>query len=135
MNLHKNHVQTDRVIGGRVELDIREAPLREWEMRIPDGFAVVSVTGAEVADYIAGSEVDEVSRSRSLKILFKGPVSGRQLVQFRLERNVAAQAGPWVLPKLSFPDAKTVRGHVGVAAAPGYRVTPGPLENLVEVPP
>ncbi|MCP4505316.1 MAG: hypothetical protein GY826_02845, partial [Fuerstiella sp.] len=45
--------ETDRVIKADIELDIREAPIREWDFGIPSDYSVVSVTGASVSDYIA----------------------------------------------------------------------------------
>jgi len=123
---------TDRVIAADLELDIREAPLREWSLAIPEDYAVVAVNGSTVADYVAESGTKD--GRRALKILFGGPVDGRQLIQLRLEKNQAAGAGAWSLPPLVFPGAKSVRGHVGVVAAPGFRVLPARVDNLVEMP-
>ena len=61
--------ETDRRISADLELDIREAPLREWEMEIPADHAVASVTGSEVADYAVASEIKD--GYRTLKIIFK----------------------------------------------------------------
>ncbi len=96
--------ETDRRIISDLELDIREAPLREWEMSIPADHAVASVIGAEVADYAVASEATD--GSRTLKIIFKQPVINRQLVSIRLEKNEAAKAEPWVLQPLGFPGRK-----------------------------
>lgn len=123
---------TDRIIRADLELDIREAPLREWSLRIPADYAVVAVNGASVADYAAESAAE--GGSRALKILFGQPVDGRQLVHLRLEKNQPAGAGEWQLPPLSFPGAKSVRGHVGVVATSGFRVVPGETNNLAETP-
>ena len=49
---------------------------------------------------------------RSLKILFKTEVLGRQLVSLRLEKNSAASKGEWQLPRLIFPAVKAVRGEL-----------------------
>lgn len=124
--------ESDRVIHSSVELDIREAPLREWELRIPDGFAVASLTGAAVADYVIGAQVE--NGMRDIKVLFKQAVSGRQLVKLRLEKNAPPVEGVWQLPELVFPGAKSVRGQLGVAAAAGWRVVPGDLDKLTETP-
>lgn len=123
---------TDRTIKADLELDIREAPLREWSLRVPADYAVVSVKGSAVADYAAESE--SKGGSRALKILFNGPVDGRQLVHLQLEKNQPAAAGAWALPPLAFPGAKSVRGHVGVVAVSGFRVVPGDSKNLAEMP-
>ena len=124
--------ETDRRVFSDIELDIREAPLREWEMEIPDGYAVASLTGAEVADYVLAGEV--VDGSRRLKILFGNTVIGRQLVTLRLEKNEAAKAGDWQLPPLGFPAVKSRRGYIGAVAAAGYRLAPGPMSGVAEVP-
>ncbi len=123
---------TDRVIQADLEIDVREAPLRDWSLSIPADYAVVAVQGAEVADYA----VDSAARDgvRILKILFTRAVDGRQLLKLRLEKNQAAGAGEWRLPPLAFPGAKSVRGHIGVVSTPGYRIVPGQAQQLVEVP-
>ncbi|MCB1098236.1 MAG: hypothetical protein KDN22_21875 [Verrucomicrobiae bacterium] len=126
--------ETDRILSSQIELDIREAPLRDWTLRIPDGYSVVEVTGAEVADYALDSLVE--AGARNLKVLFRNEVSGRQLIQLRLEQNTPAAAGLQVLPPLAFPGAKSVRGQIGVAPAPGFRAVPDPaaITNLSELP-
>jgi len=124
--------ETDRVITGRIELDISKAPLREWSLRIPEDYSVGSISGAAVADYIHSAEPE--GGTRALKVLFTQAVADRQLIEFRLERNIAATAGEWVLPPLVFPEAKSVRGNIGVATVAGYRVNPGELQNLTEIP-
>jgi hypothetical protein len=124
--------ETDRRISTDIELDIREAPLREWEMDIPADHAVASVTGAEVGDYAVAA--DSKDGMRRLKILFRQAVSGRQLVSVRLEKNEAAKAGGWTLPPLGFPDVKSRRGYIGAVAAAGYRLAAANTEGLAEVP-
>ena len=124
--------ETDRRIISDLELDIREAPLREWEMSIPADHAVASVTGAEVGDYAVSSEPTD--GSRILKIIFKQPVINRQLVSIRLEKNEAAKAEPWVLQPLGFPDVKSRRGYIGAVATAGYRLVAGEATGVAEVP-
>jgi hypothetical protein len=126
--------ETDRILSSQIELDIREAPLRDWTLRIPDGYSVVEATGAEVADYALDSLVE--AGARNLKVLFRNQVSGRQLIQLRLEQNTPATAGLQVLPPLEFPSAKSVRGQIGVVPAPGFRAVPDPdtATNLSELP-
>jgi hypothetical protein len=125
--------ETDRRILADLELDIREAPLREWIVEVPEDFAVAAVEGAGVADYSLASEVK--AGRRDLKILFREALIGRHLVSLRLEKNLAAQAGEWVLPVLGHPGAKSARGYLGVVAAAGFRVVPGTIEGLAETPP
>jgi NAD(P)-dependent dehydrogenase (short-subunit alcohol dehydrogenase family) len=42
-------------------------------------------------------------------------------------------AGDWNLPALQFPGAKSVRGHVGVSADAGFRLTPERTQALTEI--
>ena len=124
--------ETDRRVFADLELDIREAPLRDWELEIPADHAVASVTGAAVADYAVASEVK--NGKRRLKIIFKEPVMNRQLVSVRLEKNEAAKAGAWDLQPLGFPGVKSRRGYVGAVAAAGYRLVAGATTGVAEVP-
>ena len=124
--------ETDRVLAADIELDIREAPVREWEFLIPADHALASLEGADIADTVPGG--DAGNGLRRLKVLFASPVQGRRLLSLRLERNEPAKAGPWDLPRLAFPGARAVRGFLGVAATPGFRPVPGKLEGLVETP-
>lgn len=124
--------ESDRVIHADLEFDVREAPVREWEILVPADHALVSVVGADVADFVPGGEAGK--NLRRLKILFKDAVIGRRLLSIRMERNMPAAAGAWDLPALAFPGARAVHGFIGVACAPGFRATPGTLEGLVETP-
>ena len=125
--------ETDRRIFADLELDIREAPLREWSVEVPADFAVASVEGQGVADYSLAS--DAVAGKRVLKILFGQALIGRQLISIQLEKNLAAAAGDWVLPGLGHPGAKSARGYVGVVVAAGFRAVPGATTGLAETPP
>jgi hypothetical protein len=124
--------ETDRVIKADIELDVREAPIREWNFGIPSDYSVVSVTGASVADYIAASTVAD--GRRNLKVVFGKDIAGRQLVTLHLEKSEAAAAGDWVLPRIEYPGAKTVRGAIGIVGSPGFRVAVGQTDLLVEKP-
>ncbi len=124
--------ESDRMIESSLELDIREAPLREWNLFIPADYSVVSVSGAEVADYVKGTQVE--NEERTLKVLFAKEVMGRQLIRVHLEKNQAAESGPWVLLRLRNPEAKTERGEIGVASVPGFRLAVTASDKLTEIP-
>jgi len=123
---------TDRVINADIELDIREAPLREWSMSIPSDYSVVSVTGDTLSDYVP--DTGAKGGMRNLKMIFQDAVDGRQLLHLRLEKSQAPAAGEWKLPPLHFPGASSVRGNIGVVSMPGYRITATGTQSLVEVP-
>jgi hypothetical protein len=124
--------ESDRVILADVELDIREAAIRDWSFNVPEDYSIVSVTGASLADYMASTET--VNGQRNVKLLFGADTLGRQLIGLRLEKNEAATTGPWNLPHIQFPDAKAIRGDIGIVAAPGFRATVGATDLLVEKP-
>ncbi len=124
--------EADRRIISDLELDIREAPLREWEILIPADHAVASVSGAEVADHVLAAVAQD--GRRALKILFSKAVGGRRLVSVRLEKNEAAKAGAWDLQPLGFPGVKSRRGYIGAVATAGYRLAVGKSAGLAEVP-
>lgn len=124
--------ETDRIINADIELDVREAAVREWNFGIPADYSVVSVTGASVSDYILASTVE--NGLRNLKVVFGQDVLGRHLVTLRLEKSEVAAAGDWVLERIEYADAKSVRGDVGIVSAPGFRVSVGQTNLLVEKP-
>jgi hypothetical protein len=119
------------VIDAEIELDIREAPLRELLMRVPKGYALAQLTAAGMADYFLREPVGEPDAE--LRIVFGQPVSGRQVIQLRLERNAALGAADWALPRLEVAKAKSVRGNVGVSADAGFRLTPARTQGLTEI--
>ncbi|MDB4358754.1 hypothetical protein N9Z18_00775 [Verrucomicrobiales bacterium] len=124
--------EADRTIDASIELDVREAPIREWDFEIPDDYSVVVVSGATVGDYIVASESE--NGRRNLKIVFNADIMGRQLVKLLLEKNLSAEAGEWALPRIEYPGAESVRGDIGVAGAPGFRVSVGETDLLAEKP-
>ncbi|HEY9155662.1 MAG TPA: hypothetical protein VIM69_11060, partial [Opitutaceae bacterium] len=123
---------TDRILESDLELDIREAPLRDYLLLIPDGFTVANVAGDVVSDFSIIQA--DMPGAVGLRINFNDAVSGRQLIHLRLEKNEAARAGEWMLPLLRFPEAKSVRGHIGVIAAPGFRTSVISALDLSEIP-
>lgn len=124
--------ETERRLSADLELDIREAPIREWIVEFPEDYALVTATGASLADFLVAAEARE--GRKKLTLIFGGEVSGRQLVSLVFEKNETAVAGSWVLPRLEFPEAKSVRGDLGVAGAHGFRVTTESSDLLVEKP-
>ncbi|MCR9293612.1 MAG: hypothetical protein NXI32_12890, partial [bacterium] len=124
--------ESDRTITADIEMDIREAAIREWDFEVPEDYSVVSAAGATVADYVAASESSD--GRRNLKIVFGSEVQGRQLIRLQLEKNEAAAAGDWILPRIDYPNAKSIRGDIGVVGAPGFRIAAGATSLLVEKP-
>ncbi|MEM8734643.1 MAG: hypothetical protein AAGG44_10500, partial [Planctomycetota bacterium] len=124
--------ESERTIAANLELDIREAPIRDWTFQVPADYSVVAVSGPSIADYVVSSTAD--GPLRDVKLVFADDIAGRQLVTLMLEKSETVAAGTWALPRLSFPDAESVRGDLGVAGAPGYRLSVESVERLAEKP-
>ncbi len=123
--------ENELAIDAEIELDIREAPLRELVLRLPKGYALAQLAAPGLSDYFLREPADQAEAE--LCLVYGQPVSGRQIVQLRLERNKALGGGEWPLPRLEVAKAKSVRGHIAVAADPGFRLTPERTEALTEI--
>ncbi|MEO8353518.1 MAG: hypothetical protein ABI680_17450, partial [Chthoniobacteraceae bacterium] len=123
--------ETELSIDAEIELDVREAPLRELLLRVPRGYAVARLNAAGLSDYFL-RDLEEPAASE-LRLVFAQPISGRQIVQLRLERNQALDAAQWTLPRISVTNAKSVRGHVAVTADAGLRLTAERTQFLTEI--
>lgn len=116
-------------IEAEFDVEVREAPIRELLLRVPQGYALAKVSAQGMSDYVLGSSEDQPE----LRLVYGQPVLGRQLVQLRLERNAALGASAWTLPRLEVPRAKSVRGAVIVSSDMGFRVNAGRISGLVEL--
>jgi len=126
-NLGENELSVD----AEIELDIREAPLRELLLNIPKGYALARLNASGLSDYFTGETPDH--NGAELRLVYGQPVSGRQVIQFRLERNQSLGETNWTLPRIEVAKAKSVRGFVGVAADSGFRLTPERTQALTEI--
>jgi hypothetical protein len=126
--------ESELAIDDEIELDIREAPLRELVLRVPKGYAIARLTGSGLTDYFPLDTDDQPdSTLRPVRLVYGQPVSGRQLIQLRLERNQPLGEATWALPRVEIPKAKSVRGHVAVAADAGFRLTAERTQGLTEI--
>lgn len=121
----------DYTLDAELDVEVREAPLRELILHVPSGYAVASATAADLVDHVLSP--GKSGAPAELRLAFGKPVSGRVLVKLRLEKNRAEEPEEWALPALGFPGAGSVRGFVGVCAAPGLRLTPGASAGLSEI--
>lgn len=118
-------------IEAEIELDVREAPLRELWIRIPRGYGIAKLTASGLSDYFVSDATN--SAQSELRLVYGAPVSGRQLIQLRLEQNRGLGEAQWDLPPIAVLRAKSTRGHIGVAAEAGFRLTPERTQNLNEI--
>lgn len=123
--------ENEHALSADVELDVREAPLRELLLRVPRGYALARLSVPGMADYFLTERPNEAAGE--LRVVYSQPVSGRQAVQVRLERNESLGATNWALPRLEVANAKSVRGHVGVSAEPGFRLSAERSQALTEI--
>jgi hypothetical protein len=123
--------ETELAIESEIELDVREAPLRELLLRVPQGYAIARVNGSGLSDYFLTESGDQADAQ--LRIIYASPVTGRQVVQLRLERNKPLGGAVWSLPRIDVVKARSVRGHVGVSADAGFRLIPATIQGLTEV--
>ena len=121
--------ENEQSIDAEIELDIREAPLRELLLHVPKGYAVARLNVAGLSDYF----LRDVDAAAELRLVYAQPVSGRQVVQLRLERNQALGAADWELPRVDVDKAKSVRGNVAVSADAGIRLTAQRTQALTEM--
>ncbi|MSU57006.1 MAG: hypothetical protein EXS35_02285 [Pedosphaera sp.] len=126
-----HHGQNELVIDGEIELDVREAPLRELLLRVPKGYAIARLNASGMNDYFLREPADEADAE--LRIVYGQPVMGRQVVQFRLERNKPLGETNWTLPRVEVVKAKSVRGNVGVSADAGFRLSAERSQALTEI--
>lgn len=125
-----HHGETELSVDAEFEVDIREAPLRELLLRVPRGYAVAKLAAQGMSDYFLR---DGEGGDAELRIVFGQPVSGRQVVQLRMEQNKALGAAEWALPRVEVSKAKSVRGHVAASADAGFRLAPGKTQALTEI--
>src|SRR6185437_2488130 len=128
--LNYNLGENELAIDAELELEIREAPLRELRVHVPKGYVVAPPTASGMSDYF----LTEGGSNAELRLVYGQPISGRQLVQLHLEHNQALGETNWILPRIEVAAAKSVRGFVGVSADPGFRVTPGRTVSLTDTP-
>lgn len=135
-----HHGENELAIDAELELEVREAPLRELRLRIPAGFAVARLNASGLSDYFvsapgASGEEPADPASATLRLVYGQPVTGRQVVQLRLERNQPLGETNWVLPRIEVSNARSVRGNVGVATAAGFRLSAERTQGLTEIAP
>ncbi|MBM3845969.1 MAG: hypothetical protein FJ405_06765 [Verrucomicrobia bacterium] len=123
--------ETGTSIQSELELDIREAPLRELLLQIPKGYMVSKLTGANVSEFLV---IDGPSNETStLRILWSVAAIGRHEIQFKLEALGATTNSTWTLPRIVPQQAKTLRGFVSVSADSGFRLAQTRVQGLTEV--
>jgi hypothetical protein len=123
---------SELAIDAEIELDIRDAPLREAVLNVPKGYILANISAPGMSDYFL-SEPDGEPNAE-LRIVYGQPVSDRQVIQLRLERNQSLDETNWTLPRVEVAKAKSVRGFVAVSADAGFRLAAERTQSLTETP-
>lgn len=123
--------ENELAIDGEIEVEVREAPVRELTLHVPRNYAVARLGVAGMSDYFLREP--EGQPDAELRIVFGQPVSGRQILQLRLERNKGLSESAWALPRVEVAKAKSVRGHVAASADAGFRLSPERTQALAEI--
>jgi hypothetical protein len=123
--------ENEQTIDSEIELEIREAPLRELLVRVPKGYAIARLSASGLNDYFLREP--EEQPDAELRLVYGQPQMGRQVIQLRLEKNLGLAGLSWSLPRIDVPKAKSVRGHIGVLADTGFRLTPERTQGLTEI--
>ncbi len=124
--------EDDLVLDADLELDVRDAPVRQLEIAAPPGLIVAAVDGNEVEDYHL-PQAPTTGQPTVVRVVFKRPVIGRTLLHLRLELGrspLGEQQSIWAPQVVG---ARMQRGYVVVAADAGIEIDPPQVRNLREV--
>ncbi len=116
-------------LDARVDLEVRDAPVRDVEVEVPLDWTVTAAEGGNVADY----DVRDRDGSRWIRIYFKQAIENRTLLQLRLERTLAEGATGFRMPRFRVASAKSERGFLVLRGETGTRVEGLELSGLREV--
>ena len=122
--------ETETVANVGLELEVREAPLREFSLLVPADYSIASIEFAHLSDYFLSEAEDSQSR---LRLVFSRPIEGRQLLSFRLEKNIDWSGSNWNLPRIVPENVKSLRGYLGVKADPGIRLSSESVTGVTEL--
>jgi len=116
-----------------VELDVKDAPLRElWiDTGTNAAWTVTGVTGNDVA--ASDTDIREKDGRRMIYIPFRKAVLGPSLVEIQMERALPSEAEGFSAPVFAVQGARAERGYLVVAAEKGLRLKTGEMKGLREV--
>ena len=128
-----HHLGHDQIrIDADLELEVREAPVRELSLRIPADHVVAEVQSDGLSDYFVQPLEEEEGLAR-LRLEFAQPVAGRHRVALRLERNQALESEVWTPGTVLLEQARQLRGHIGITSVQGFRISPAAFSGVAEI--
>ena len=120
----------DLTLNAEIELDIREAAVRELSLNIPSGYSLTTLNTLYLSDTFITKKENAKSQ---LRIVFSRPVEGRHLLNLKMEKNDTLDATHWEIPNVSPVDMKTWRGYIGVSSEAGIRLTHNEKLGVTEI--
>ena len=121
---------SETVLDVEFELDIREAPIRDLELSIPNGYVVADLTIAHLVDYDVLPSEGERSR---VSLSFGIPLVGRQLMRLQLEKMWPSFPELLPLDRVRVIGSKSQRGYVAVSVETGLRIPSAEVSGLTEI--
>ncbi len=121
-------------VAGSIDLEVREAPVRELQLEVPATLEVAEITGAHV-DGGTPRPIVAGQATRLVDIRFKQPVLGRTLVKYKLQLNKSPLAAAHAIASISVRGANIKRSFIVVAVEPdqGVAVDPPAVQGLTEM--
>ena len=120
------------VVQGALELDVRDAPVREVTLGVGGAYMVAGVSGREVEDHHVYEPMEDGAPQRVV-VSFRQPVLGRTVVQLRLETGKSPLGAPVHLSQFRVDGAKSERGYLVVVAEEGTELGEPRAEGLRQV--
>jgi len=121
--------EEDLTIQGQIDLEVRDAPLRDIVIDVPAGFVVADVAGQMVDEFVP-RPVQANQTSRAVDVRFKQPVLGRTVLGFKLELGKSPLGAAQSLQGFAVRGAAIRRSFIVVAADQGVAVDSPQATNL-----
>lgn len=115
-----------------LEIDVRDAPIRQVTLQVAKGFMVSEISGQQVADHNL-HDPEEDGEPQEVEIRFYAPVLGRALLHVRLETGRGPLGEAQRIEQIAVKGAKNERGYLVVIADEGIEIEAPKLEKLREV--
>ncbi|NQZ59517.1 MAG: hypothetical protein HRT88_18865, partial [Lentisphaeraceae bacterium] len=110
--------ESDLLLHSRLQVDIRDAAIRQLNIKLPKNLNVSRLRTAEMSGY----EIEQLDDAQLLKIHFRQAVIGKRLIDINLEQTVKNWADVKKLPYVKVMGTRTSRGIIALAADKGWLV-------------
>ncbi len=121
--------EEDLTLETQIELDVRDAPIRDATIIVPDGFTMVEATGAGVTDYRVLT-AREGAPGTPVRVQFQQPLLGRGLVTLKMEQGRSPLDESRRIQAPRVEGALNQRGYLVVVVENGLQVDPPETNNL-----